>query len=93
MVRGLRGTGVRCQKDGENAGQGASIYANEHEQSGIGAGEAGQLRRGRADPSTDVGVEGDGTGQEASIYADEHEQSGIHLERARPKFKGCQFDG
>ena len=66
MVRGLRGTDVRCQKDGENAEQGAFIYVNEHEQFDIDAEETGQLRRDRANPSTDVDVEKDDVEQEAS---------------------------
>ena len=53
------------------AGQGASCYTEEHEQSGLDAEQARQIWRGRRDISTIIGADGKGAGEGASIYADE----------------------
>ena len=53
-----------CRENREDARQGASIYAGQHEHSGGGAEQPRLLRRDPADPSTSVDVEGEGARQE-----------------------------
>jgi len=58
MVGGVRDPDISFHKGRDYARQGASRYANKHEQSGIGVRQSGQLRRGGADPATSERVLG-----------------------------------
>lgn len=62
MVGGVRDLEISFHKGRDHAGQGAYIYANEHEQSGIGIEQSRQLRRGGADLLTSIGVDGKNAG-------------------------------
>ena len=80
MIRNLRNTNVRCQKNRENVEQKTFIYVDEHEQFDIDVEESKQLRRNRANSSTNIDVERNDVEQKTFIYVDEHEQSDIDVE-------------
>jgi len=88
VVGDIQDISVPLHPDGGDIRSGASRYADEHEQSGIGIEELGQVQRGGADTSTGAGLKGASAGQGASRYANEHEQPACNVLETRPMGRG-----